>query len=72
MIKATWNWKFMLSTWSIEGIFFNKLIKIEASKKVSSEGKVEDFEANDNFKAVTMTKFASHLKCLRRCLTHEN
>ena len=35
----------------MEGIFFNKHVKIEARKKVDSEQKAEYFEANDNFKA---------------------
>ena len=35
----------------MEGILFNKHVKIEATKKVDSERKAEDFEANDNFKA---------------------
>ena len=35
----------------MEGILFNKHVKIEARKKVDLERKAEDFEANDNFKA---------------------
>ena len=35
----------------MEGFLFNKHVKIEATKKVDSEQKAEDLEANDNFKA---------------------
>ena len=35
----------------MEGILFNKHVKIEARKKVDSERKAETFEANNNFRA---------------------